>query len=62
MYLAWCFTIAFLIVLLTEELTDDESDAIEFIDKPRLSRERRIYNKMKFFQLFPIANQICVRL
>ena len=42
MYLAWCFTIAFLIVLLTEELTDDESDAIEFIDKPRLSRERRI--------------------
>ena len=41
-YLEWCFTIALLIVLLTEEFTDDESEADEFMDKPRLSRDKRI--------------------
>ena len=43
LYLEWCLTIAFLIVLLTEEFTDDESDVDEFIDNPRFSRDNRIY-------------------
>ena len=42
-YLEWCLTIAFLIVLLTEEFTDDESEADEFIDNPLFSRDNRIY-------------------